>query len=143
MLFLALLAWTQHTMADNGTITWTVGNEQSATLADNIATGIASTTVTVGSDLTATEATYFDTPMINYRPGTGNAGNVEGVMIEYRVKAAKGYTFKPTNVTYTAVKVGTDNATFSYGYALDGVARHHHSERRHRATQQRRQHQHH
>ena len=59
--------------------------------------------------------------MVKYTPANSNAGCVEGVMIEYRVKAAAGITFQPTNVSYNAVKVGTDNATYSWAYVLDGV----------------------
>lgn len=105
----------------NGTITWPVGNEATPNIATDIAGAISSASVSVGGDLTATDATYFDTPMVKYQPANSNAGNVEGVMIEYRVKTAKGVKFTPTNVTYAAVKVGTDNATYSWSYTLDGV----------------------
>lgn len=108
-------------VSGSGTITWTVGNEESGTLSADITDGIASTSVSVGSDLTVSNATYFDTPMVHYTPKTSNAGTVEGVMIEYRVKAAKGIKFKPTNVSYAAVKVGTDNATYSWSYTTDGT----------------------
>ena len=104
-----------------GTIHWPVGNEQAPTISDGIAGGISSASVSTGSELTITTAKYFDTDMVHYTPKTGNAGNVEGVMIEYRVKPAKGITFKPTQVDYAAVKVGTDNATYSWSYTVDGV----------------------
>ena len=104
-----------------GAITWPVGNEQAATIDTDIADAISSASVSVGSELTSSVATYFDTPMVKYRPTTSNAGTVESVMIEYRVKAAKGVKFTPTNVSYAAVKVGTDNATYSWSYTLDGT----------------------
>ena len=109
------------TIEAEGDITWPVGNEESGTVSEDLASAISSATVSVGSDLAVAEATYFDTPMVKYTPATSNAGNVEGVMIEYRVKPAKGIKFKPTNVSYAAVKVGTDGATYSWSYTMDGT----------------------
>ena len=104
-----------------GTITWAVGNEESAAASEEIAGAISGTSVSVGTDLTATSATYLSTQMIAYKPATSNAGTVEGVMVEYRVKPKAGVTFKPTSVSYNAVKDGTDNATYSWSYTLNGV----------------------
>ena len=104
-----------------GTITWPVGNEQNGTISTDIADAVSSTSVSTGDGLTVTTATYFDTPMVKYTPTTSNAGTVPGVMIEYRVKAAKGVKFTPINVSYAAVKVGTDNATYHWSYTLDGT----------------------
>lgn len=104
-----------------GTVKWTIGNEQTGTVADNIAEAISTTSVSTGNDLTVETATYFDTQMVKYTPATSNAGNVAGVMIEYMVKAAKGVKFTPTQVEYAAVKVGTDGATFSWSYTIDGA----------------------
>lgn len=109
------------TIEGNGTITWTIGNEENGTVAEAIAAGISSATVSVGSDLTSSVTTYFDKKMMIYQPANSNEGAVEGVMVEYRVKPVKGIKFKPTNVSYDAVKVGTDNATYSWSYTLDGV----------------------
>ena len=109
------------TIQASGTITWPVGNEESAVVSEDIVDGISSATVSVGSGLNVSTATYFDTPMVHYTPKTSNAGTVEGVMIEYRVKPVKGIKFKPTNVSYAAVKVGTDNATYTWSYTVDGV----------------------
>lgn len=106
---------------ESGTVTWTVGNEAKPTISDNVAGAISSTNVSTGKMLTISEKTYFEKKMVQYRPSTKNAGNVEGVMIEYRVKAAKGLTFKATEVSYDAVKVGTDGATFSTSYTVDGT----------------------
>ena len=58
---------------------------------------------------------------MKYQPATANAGNVEGVMIEYTIEAVDGYKFKPTGVDYAAVKDGTDNASYSWSYTIDGV----------------------
>ena len=104
-----------------GTISWPVGNETSGTVSSELQAGISSATVSTGNDLTVETAKYFDTDMVKYTPGTSNAGNVEGVLIEYRVKPKAGVTFKPTNVSYAAVKVGTDGATYSWSYTLDGT----------------------
>ncbi len=103
-----------------GTVNWLVGNEAVATISENIQGGL-NAYVNVGADLTVTTAKYFDTEMVKYQPVTSNAGDVEGVMIEYRVKPVKGVTFKPTQVDYAAVKCGTDNATYSWSYTVDGV----------------------
>ena len=103
-----------------GTIHWPVGNEQAPTISDEMAGAISSASVSAGSELTVSTAKYFDTDMVHYTPKTSNAGNVEGVMIEYRVKPAKGVTFKPTQIDYAAVKVGTDAATYSWSYTVDG-----------------------
>ena len=103
-----------------GTINWPVGDEQAPTISADIAAAISSASVSAGSDLTISTANYFDTEMVHYTPKNSNAGNVEGVMIEYRVKPAKGVTFQPTQIDYAAVKVGTDNATYSWSYTVDG-----------------------
>lgn len=104
-----------------GTINWLLGNEQQPTISTEIAGGISSASVSTGSELSVSTAKYFDTDMMHYTPQNSNAGNVEGVMIEYRVKPAAGVTFQPTQIDYAAVKVGTDNATYSWSYTIDGV----------------------
>ena len=104
-----------------GTITWALSNEAEGTVSADMQEAISAATSLIGADLTATAKTYLNTSMIGYQPGTGNAGNVAGVMIEYRVKAKSGVTFKPTNVSYNAVKDGTDNASYTYSYTVDGT----------------------
>ncbi|MBQ5506507.1 MAG: InlB B-repeat-containing protein, partial [Prevotella sp.] len=52
------------TIEGSGTITWSVGNEENGTVSDEIAKGISSATVSVGSGLTVSTATYFETPMV-------------------------------------------------------------------------------
>ena len=103
-----------------GTIYWPVGNEQSGTVSADIADAISIASVSTGTGLTVETATYFNTQMVKYTPKTSNSGTTESVMVEYRVKAAAGVTFEPTNVSYAAVKVGTDGATYSWSYTLDG-----------------------
>ena len=104
-----------------GTINWPVGDELQPVISEDIAGAISSTSVSTGSDLVIESAKYFETDMVKYTPKSSNAGNVEGVMIEYRVKPAAGVTFQPTQIDYAAVKVGTDNATYSWSYTVDGV----------------------
>ena len=103
-----------------GTINWPVGDELQPVISEDIAGAISSASVSVGNELTINTAKYFDTEMMHYTPINSNAGNVEGVMIEYRVKPAAGVTFQPTQIDYAAVKVGTDNATYSWSYTVDG-----------------------
>ena len=105
-----------------GSVTWVVGNEENGTADDAIKGAVSNAVVSVGDQLKVETKTYFDQVMAQYTPTVSNAGVVEGVMIEYRVKAKSGLTFKPTNVSFDAVKVGTDGAYFSYGYVVDGVA---------------------
>lgn len=126
LLFLLVLLLTATTGACaqgpvDGTIVWSVGGEASATVSASIKDAISSTGVTTGSGLTVSTGKYFDTDMVKYRPATANAGNVEGVMIEYTIEAVDGYKFKPTCVDYAAVKDGTDNASYSWSYTIDGV----------------------
>jgi len=103
-----------------GTFTWRLSNEAEGTVSEAIAKAIQNASFTMGTGLTASSKTYLGESMTGYQPGTSNAGNVEAVMLEYRVKAKSGLTFKPTNVSYNAVKDGTDNATFSWSYTVDG-----------------------
>jgi len=112
-------AWAQGPV--DGTIAWPVGNEASATVSASIKDAISSTGVTTGSGLTVNTGKYFNTDMVRYQPATTNAGNVEGVMIEYTIEAVDGYKFKPTGVDYAAVKDGADNASYSWSYTIDGV----------------------
>lgn len=104
-----------------GSLTWTVGNEADPTVDSAINGAISTAGVNTGASLKVETATYFDQEMAKYTPASDNMGNVAGVMIEYRIKAAKGVTFTPSEVKYDAVKVGTDGATFSYSYVLDGT----------------------
>ena len=105
-----------------GTVSWQVGNEDSGTPTEEIADAVQSATWTAGDEMTITTSTYFESTMVNYKPNNSNAGNVEGVMVEYRVKVAPGLTFKPNSVSYDCVKVGTDGATYSWGYVVDDEA---------------------
>ena len=109
------------------TFVWTVGNESAATVGgdDVDSDDIKVTKVKAGYDLTV--GTYTNYPanpnntMVTYMPGTSNAGNVTADMVEYTIKVAKGVTFTPTSVTYDAVKEGTDNASYSWSYTVDGA----------------------
>ena len=111
-------------MFDNvaGTITWPVGNEPQGTVSTDIQSAVQNATWAAGTEMTVSTATYFEKTMTKYRPTNSNAGAVDGVMIEYRVKMAPGLTFTPSSVSYDAVKVGTDGATFSWAFAKEDVA---------------------
>ena len=105
-----------------GTFEWTVGNESSATVSDSIQEAISATGVTVGSGLTNNGTTsYNETQMVKYQPQTSNAGVVAGVMVEYRIETVGGVKFTPTALEYAAMKLGTDNVSYSWSYTLDGV----------------------
>jgi len=103
-----------------GTATWPVGNEAEATLNEQWADAFSSTASSIAPELNVTTKTVFNQTMLALKPATDNPGNVASAMVEYRVKAAAGLTFKPTLVTYDAVKNGTDNASYSYSYVIDG-----------------------
>jgi hypothetical protein len=105
----------------DGTITWAVGNEETPAITTEVAEAVSIASVSVGNGLTATNQTYLNTSMIGYQPTTGNAGAVESVMIEYRVQPKAGLKFTPAEVSYYAVKDGTDNATYKWSYTVDGV----------------------
>lgn len=105
-----------------GTFEWTVGNESSATVSDSIQEAISATGVTVGSGLTNNGTTSYDvTQMVKYQPQTSNAGVVAGVMVEYRIETVGGVKFSPTAIEYAAMKLGTDDVSYSWSYTLDGV----------------------
>lgn len=104
---------------------WLVGNEAAPTVNAEADGAVLTTGYMVGTDLEVTGPTaYTDVTTLSYvvyRPNTGNPGCVPTDMIEYTVKLQKGLTLSPTSVTFDAIKDGTDNATFSWSYTLDGA----------------------
>lgn len=104
-----------------GTITWTVGNETNGTVSESLANAFSATSSAIADKLSVSTKTVFNQTMLALKPATKNPGNVESAMVEYRVKTAAGLTFTPTKVTYDAVKNGTDNASYSYSYVIDGT----------------------
>ena len=110
----------------DATFAWAVGNETEATFDEDLAKGVSSTKVSVGSDLTKTDNVSYTLgditagPYVQYTPITTNPGCVNTDMIEYTVDMKKGVTFTPTSVEFDAVKKGTDNAYFSWSYTIDG-----------------------
>lgn len=107
---------------------WAVGNESKATATENVIDALQNSKVTVGTDLTitSTESTYTlgddkVGPYVTYQPGTSNAGCVSTDMIEYTLQMQKGITLQVSSISFDAVKVGTDNAFFSWSYTVDGV----------------------
>jgi len=113
------------TVFDNvsGSITWAVGNEVAPAISDDIKVGISNAAVSIGDKLTTKTATYKANPnaMLQCQPTTSNAGTDTSHMLEYLVKAAKGVTMTIGDITYDAVKVGTNSATYSYSTVIDGV----------------------
>lgn len=107
----------------NGTITWPIGNETTPTVSDDIKVGISNAAVSIGSALTTKVTSYpaNSNSMLQCQPGTSNPGKDADNMVEYIVKSVKGVTMTVGNVTFDAIKVGTDNATFSYSTVIDGV----------------------
>lgn len=111
----------------SGTLSWKVGNEDVATATDGISTAVQLTSVTVGTDLTASPSPAYSAlglaagTYMCYKPSTSNPGCVETDMIEYTVKMKKGVIFTPTSVEFDAVKDGTDGAYFSWSYTVDGT----------------------
>ena len=107
------------------TFAWLVGNEASATITSAKADCVNKTKVSTGSGLTVdTKSDYAannGNTMVTYVPATSNAGNVADVMIEYSIAMAKGTTFQLSAVKYDALKDGTDNASFSWSYTVDGT----------------------
>ena len=109
----------------NGTFAWTVGNESDATVSEAVAGAVLETRVSVGADLnTGTKSDYAANnghTMVTYQPSTSKPGSVAGVMIEYSVKMKKGITFTPTSFSYDAIKEGTNDASYSWSYTIDGT----------------------
>ena len=121
---LSINAWSYDNVA--ATIKWTVGNESAATIESDAADGVKDTKVAVGAGLTVvgTKSNYDannGNAMVQYQPAESSAGAVATVMIEYSVKMKKGVTFTLTGLSYDALKDGTDNASYSWSYAVDGV----------------------
>ncbi len=121
---LSINAWSYDNVA--ATVKWTVGNESAATIESDAADGVKDTKVAVGAGLTVvgTKSNYDannGNAMVQYQPAESNAGAVATVMIEYSVKMKKGVTFTLTGLSYDAIKDGTDNASYSWSYAVDGV----------------------
>lgn len=114
------------------TFSWPIGNEDNAAISDVASSFVSSTSFASGSDLKSsiiTGSTYnnkFGTTdvysdMAAWQPGTSNAGNSADDMVEFKVTLKKGITFKPTSVSYDAIKNGTDNATYSWSYTVNGT----------------------
>ncbi len=121
---LSINAWSYENVA--ATVKWAVGNESAATIESDAAAGVKETKVAVGAGLTVvgTKSNYdanSGNEMVQYQPAESNAGAAATVMIEYSVKMKKGVTFTLTSLSYDALKDGTDNASYSWSYAVDGV----------------------
>ena len=124
-LLMGINAWSYENV--DATFKWTVGNEAAAIVTSDAADGVGETKVKVGAGLTVVGtvdnyAANNGNTMVQYKPATSKAGVDAAVMIEYRVKMKKGITFQLTSISYDAIKDGTDDASYSWSYAVDGAA---------------------
>ncbi|MBO4839500.1 MAG: leucine-rich repeat protein [Bacteroidaceae bacterium] len=105
----------------SGSVTFPIGNDIS-NLSQEFSDGITETSFYIGENLSSTgEKTILDEQMTGYRPDKSNAGTIKGVMLEFLIKTKAGVSFTPNSVSYNAVKGGTNQATYSWSYTVDGV----------------------
>jgi hypothetical protein len=120
---MSINAWSFDNVA--ATFTWTVGNEAEATVASDASDGVKETKRKVGTSLVEGERNNFSAnpgvAMVTYNPTAGNAGTEASVMVEYRVKMKKGVTFTLSEISYDAIKQGTDGASYHWSYVVDGT----------------------
>lgn len=119
---LSLNAWSYTDVA--ASIKWADGTANAVVTSD-AADGIKETKRKVGAGLTEGSRNNFAAnpgeAMATFNPATSNPGTDASAMIEYSVKMKKGITFTLTSVEYDAIKQGTDNASYHWTYAIDGV----------------------
>jgi len=124
MLCVGVHAQTSYDNVD-ATFSWLIGNEEKATITGEVTDAVKAVKRKVGTGLTQSQADYkanIDAGILaEYNPNTSNPGNIPDAMVEYSIKMAKGTTFTLTSVEYDAVKNGTDNATYSWSYTVDGT----------------------
>ena len=105
--------------------TWTVGNEAEATVVSDAEAVVSKTQRKVGTALTEgmrnNLAANPGVAMVTFTPASSKPGTVAGAMIEYSVKMKKGVTYTLTDIDYDAIKQGTNNASYHWTYAVDGV----------------------
>jgi|GEM_PF-329081 len=113
------------TINGNTTFAWAVGNESEATITSTLSDYVKQTESSFGTGLTLGTRSNFaanaGVTMTTMMPAVSSAGNVESVMAEYTVQMKKGVTFTLNGIKYDALKHGTDNATYSWSYVVDGV----------------------
>ena len=108
----------------NTTFTWAVCNEAQAAVTSTLPDYINATSMAAGTGLTLGSRTFAansGVTMTTFMPATSNAGNVESVMVEYAAEMKKGVTFTLKGISYEAIKHGTDGASYSWSYVVDGV----------------------
>ena len=119
---LSLNAWSYTDVA--ASIKWADGTANAVVTSD-AADGIKENNRKVGAGLTEGSRNNFAAnpgeAMATFNPATSNPGTDASAMIEYSVKMKKGITFTLTSVEYDAIKQGTDNASYHWTYAIDGV----------------------
>lgn len=107
------------------TFSWAVGNEETATIESDASGAVSNTQRVVGTALTEGErsnlAANNGVKMVTYTPASNKPGAVESAMVEYCIKMKKGVTFTLSNIEYEAIKQGTDGASYSWSYTVDGI----------------------
>lgn len=106
----------------HGVFTWPTGNESEPSITEEASNAVLSAKVKVGTDLTVGDYDGSNNGighLPSYLPGTTNAGCVASDMIEYSIKLKKGLSIIVTSIEYDAIKIGTDNAFFSWSYVTD------------------------
>ena len=106
------------------TFSWTVGKEAEATVTSDATDAVKQTKYSAGTGLTVGTRSNLTAnngvTMVTFTPKENKPGNVASVVVEYSVKLKKGLTFKLTQLSYEAVKQGTDDASYSWSYTVDG-----------------------
>ncbi len=119
---LSINAWSYTDVA--ASIKWADGTDNAVVTSD-AADGIKTNQRKVGTALTEGSRNNFTAnpgeAMATFTPATSKPGTDASAMIEYSVKMKKGITFTLTSVEYDAIKQGTDNASYHWTYAIDGV----------------------
>lgn len=119
---MSLNAWSYTDVA--ASIKWADGTANAVVTSD-AADGIKENNRKVGTALTEGSRNNFSAnpgeAMATFNPATSKPGTDASAMIEYSVKMKKGVTFTLTSVEYDAIKQGTDDASYHWTYAIDGV----------------------
>lgn len=121
---LSINAWAYNNTA--ATFKWTVCNESEATsIVSDASASVKQTKLTVGTGLTVGTrnnlAANNGVTMVTFNPSSNKPGAVAEAMVEYSIKMKKGVTFTLTDISYDALKQGTDGASYHWSYAVDGV----------------------
>jgi hypothetical protein len=109
----------------NGTLTWAfmTGQAESAVYADATQDGVASSTVTLGTNLS-----YMGTKAVNgvtmtlVQPAAQASSPSDDNALTFSFTLNDGYYFQPTNVAFQASRIGTDGGKINVVYATDAAS---------------------